>query len=46
MNDGLYRVMYKDICAGFVIECGCITMCAPVLRRKMDFWRTIAVKIN
>lgn len=46
MKDGLYRVTYKGICAGFVVENGKITECAPILRRKIDFWKTIAKKVE
>jgi hypothetical protein len=42
MKDGLYRVVYKGICAGFVVEDGKITRLAPILRRKINFWKTIA----
>lgn len=42
MKDGLYRVIYKGICAGFVVENGRITVCAPILRKRIDFWKRIA----
>lgn len=45
MKDGLYRVDWKGICAGFVVERGLVTRCAPILRRKIDFFKTIAVWI-
>jgi hypothetical protein len=44
MKDGLYLVDYKDICAGFVIENGKVTRCAPILRRNFEFWKSIAVR--
>lgn len=44
--DGLYRVVTSYLCAGFVIECGAVTMCAPILRRKLAYWKTIAVRIG
>ena len=31
MLDGLYRVEYNNICAGFVIENGRMVMIAPIL---------------
>ena len=46
MEDGIYRVVYKGICAGFVIKDERIIRIAPVLRRKIDFWKTIAKRIN
>lgn len=45
MKDGLYQVMTKYLCAGFVIKNNEIVMCAPILRRKIDYWKTIAVLI-
>lgn len=42
MKDGLYRVEYKDICAGFVIEGGRVILCPPVLKRRLQFWIRIA----
>ena len=46
MTDGLYRVTTKYLCAGFVVFGGKITLCAPILRRKLDYWKTIAVLIK
>lgn len=31
MEDGLYQVTWKGVCAGFVVEDGLITLIAPVL---------------
>ena len=44
-DDGLYRVSYKGICAAFVVKNGQVTKCAPVLRSKISFWKTIAEKV-
>jgi hypothetical protein len=46
MNDGLYQVSWRNICAGFVIENGKITACAPILRRRFDFFKQIAKPIS
>lgn len=46
MTDGLYRVTNHYLCAGFVIEDGRVTMCAPILRKKIGYWKTIARKIS
>lgn len=43
MRDGLYRVTTSYLCAGFVVERGQVTRCAPVLRRKLAYWTTLAV---
>lgn len=42
MKDGLYRVVHGSICAGFVVRGGEITLCAPVLRKKISFFSQIA----
>ena len=42
MRDGLYRVTYEGICAGFVLHKGRVVSAAPVLRRRMRFWASIA----
>lgn len=43
MRDGLWRVDYKGICAGFVVKNGVIVRYAPVLRNRLAWWQTIAV---
>ncbi len=46
LRDGLYRVTTPYLCAGFVIENGKVVSCAPILRRKLDYWKTVAVRIS
>jgi hypothetical protein len=46
MIDGLYRVETRYLCAGFVVEDGRVTMCAPILRRKLAYWQTVAVRVG
>ena len=46
MDEGLYQVTYKRICAGFVIKDGRVTECAPILKNKINFWKTIAKRIK
>ena len=46
MSDGLYRVRTSYLCAGFVIEGGVVTRCAPILRKRLSYWKTIAVRIG
>lgn len=46
MRDGLYRVVYGSICAGFVIHHGQAVSCAPVLRSRIAYWKTIAKRIS
>lgn len=46
MKDGLYRVTTSYLCAGFVVENGIITRCAPILVNKIDYWKTIAIWVS
>ena len=43
MKDGLYQVTTHYLCAGFVVAQGQVTLCAPILRRKIRYWRTVAI---
>lgn len=43
MTDGLYQVTYKGICAGFIVQDGEVVACAPVLQKRLDYWKTIAI---
>lgn len=42
LPDGLYAVVQPKWVAGFVIESGRVTMCAPILRRRLSYWMTVA----
>jgi hypothetical protein len=44
--DGLYRVMTSYLCAGFVVEGGKVTRCAPILRKRLAYWQTVAVFVR
>lgn len=46
MKDGLYQVTTNYLCAGFVIEGGKLTHCAPILLRNFLFYKTLAVFIK
>lgn len=46
MEDGLYQVTTSYLCAGFVIENGKVTRCAPILRKKLKYWMTKAKRVN
>lgn len=46
MSDGLYIVVNRNLCAGFVIENGRVTKCAPILRKRFEYWKTIARKVG
>lgn len=46
LADGLYQVTTSYLCAGFVVEHGSVTLCAPILRKKISYWMTIAKRIG
>jgi len=46
LADGLYRVETPRLCGGFVVERGVVTECAPILRRHLEYWMTVAVRIG
>lgn len=47
MTDGLYQVTTSYLCAGFVVKCGKIKrrQCAPILRKRLSYWVTIARRV-
>jgi hypothetical protein len=45
-RDGLYQVTTSYLCAGFVVEGGYLVACAPILRRKFEYWWTIARRVE
>ena len=42
LRDGLYQVTTNYLCAGFEVEGGVVTRCAPILRRRLAYWMTVA----
>lgn len=46
MRNGLYQVTMPYLCAAFEIQGGKVIACAPILRKRLDYWKTIAVKIG
>lgn len=42
MRDGLYRVTTNYLCAGVLVRDGEVAICAPILRRRLSYWLTIA----
>ncbi len=44
--DGLYQVTTSYLCAGFVLAGGEVVACAPILRRKLSYWMTVAVRVG
>jgi hypothetical protein len=40
LEDGLYQVITPTFCAGFFVEGGAITKCAPILHKRINYWRT------
>jgi len=45
MEDGLYRVTTNYLCAGFVIKDGKVVACAPILKKNLSYWKTVAKMI-
>lgn len=45
LSDGLYQVTTPYLCAGFVVKDERITQCAPILRKQITYWLTIARRI-
>ena len=46
MRDGLYRVTTRYLCAGFVVEDGEVIAYAPILKNKLNYWKTIAKRVG
>lgn len=46
MKDGLYRVVTNYFVAGFVIKDSKLYSCAPILRKKFNYWKTVAEYIS
>jgi hypothetical protein len=42
LTDGLYMVTTSYLCAGFEVRNGVVTLCAPILRKRLEYWKTIA----
>jgi len=45
LDDGLYVVDKNNIYAAFVVRNGEVTQCAPILRKNIGFWMSVAKKI-
>ena len=46
MRDGLYQVTAYNLCAGFVVKDGVVIMCAPILRRRLAYWLSLAARVG
>jgi len=46
MKDGLYQVTTNYLCAGFVMQKGKVFSCAPILRNRFNYWKTIAKEVK
>lgn len=46
MRDGLYRVTTSYLCAGFELRDGVVVACAPILRKKLPYWMTVAERVD
>lgn len=45
LADGLYQVKTGSFCAGFTIKNARVTECAPILRKRLDDWWTVAQRV-
>ncbi len=45
-KDGLYQVNRFDVCAGFVVQNGIVILCAPILRKKFNYWANFAAQVG
>lgn len=45
LPDGLYVVDYRGIFAAFVVEDSRVTRCAPILKKRIKYWVTVAHRI-
>jgi hypothetical protein len=39
-------VTTRYLCAGFVVEHGRVTCCAPILRKRLRYWMTQAHRVG
>ena len=46
MRDGLWRVQTKYLTAGFVVEGGRVVRVAPILRKRILYWITVASHVS
>jgi hypothetical protein len=46
LRDGLYQVVTRYLCAGFVVSGGVVVVCAPILRKKLSYWMTVAKRVG
>lgn len=46
LRDGLWQVTTRYLCAGFVVGDGHVVMCAPILRRALAYWMTVAERVG
>ena len=45
LTDGLYQVTTSYLCAGFAVKNGSVVACAPILRKKLSYWTTVAKRV-
>lgn len=42
LKDGFYRISRSNFTAGFEVRNGRVVACAPILRRLIKYWVTVA----
>ena len=46
LPDGLYGVDTAYLCAAFVVKAGVVVEYAPILRKRLAYWVTVAYRIG
>jgi hypothetical protein len=47
LEPGLYRVSTPHLCAGFEVgDDGEVVACAPILRKRIRYWATVAGRVD
>jgi hypothetical protein len=46
VTDGVYDVTTPYLSAGFALRDGEVVWCAPILRRRLRYWMTVAVWVG
>lgn len=46
MSDGVYQVVQPKFVAAFIVSNGRVVVCAPILRKRIEYWKTVALKIS
>lgn len=42
----IYQVTTSYLCAAYVVKDGRVVACAPILRKRLAYWMTVAVRVQ